>query len=228
MSPKSSSRDSYKAIDGFDENVIRNKIHEFYTIRQHLPTLRKLHSVLRSDIDYPGSRELLRQTLQTMGFRWKKTNDNRKVLIEKPSIEKQRYTFYAKKKDLEDKGFTLVFVDETWIDTAYTGNRCWQGENMPGVMPPCNRGQRLIFVHAGSRTGFIKGAKLVYKASSSTGDYHREMNGHNFTKWLIEMLLPNLTGKCAIVMDNASYNSMQSDKSPTSSTRKEDIKVILK
>ena len=61
---------------------------------------------------------------------------NRKTLIEKHSIVKQRYSFYAKKKDIEDKGFTFVFVDETWIDTAYTVNRCWQGPDMPGVTPP--------------------------------------------------------------------------------------------
>ena len=53
---------------------------------------------------------------------------------------------------------------------------------MPGIQAPCNRGQRLIVVHAGSRSGFVNGAQLIYKASSCTGDYHREMNGQNFKK----------------------------------------------
>ena len=90
-----------------------------------------------------------------------------------------------------------------------------------------NRGQRLIIVHAGSRTGFINGAKLIYKSSSSTGDYHREMNSNNFTKWLKEMLIPNLPPHSAVVMDNASYHTTQAQKCPTSSSRKDQIKVII-
>ena len=42
------------------------------------------------------------------------------------------------------------------------------------------------------------------------------------------MLLPNLDGPSAIVMDNASFYSMQSDKCPTSNTRKADIQVLTK
>lgn len=105
--------------------------------------------------------------------------------------------------------------------------RCWQGPGTPGVITPLNRGQRLIVVHAGSTDGFVPGTQLIYKASSSTGDYHREMNGENFRKWIEQRLLPNLDCPCDIVMDNASYHSVQKDRCPTSSTRKADIKVML-
>ena len=77
---------------------------------------------------------------------------------------------------------------------------------MSRIQAPCSRGQRLIVVDAGSRSGFVKGAQLIYKASSCTGDNHREMNGQNFKKWLEEVLFPNLLSPCAIVMDNASYH----------------------
>jgi len=40
-----------------------------------------------------------------------------------------------------------------------------------------------------------------------------------------ELILPNLDQPCAIVMDNASYHSVKTDKAPTSSTRKADIQV---
>ena len=65
-------------------------------------------------------------------------------------------------------------------------------------------------------------------AALSTGDYHNEMNAKNFTKWLEKMLLPNLDAPSAIVMDNASYQSLQSDKWPTSYTRKAEIQVLIK
>ena len=148
------------------------------------------------------------------------------MLVEKPAIICQRLTFYKRKQDLEQNGFRLVYIDETWIDTAYTAKRCWQSKDTDSVLSPCNRGQRLIVVHAGSEDGFIPGARLIYKAALSTGDYHNEMNAKNFTKWLEEMLLPNLDGPSAIVMDNTSSHTMQSDKCPTSNTRKANIQVL--
>ncbi|XP_047027978.1 uncharacterized protein LOC124636069 [Helicoverpa zea] len=44
------------------------------------------------------------------------------------------------------------------------------------------------------------------------------MDGNNFTKYLKEKLIPNLPENSILVMDNASYHSMQVDKAPT--TRK--------
>ena len=67
--------------------------------------------------------------------------------------------------------------------------------------------------------------KLAYKAKSTTGDYHSEMDGRNFTKWLEEKLLPNLEEPSAIVLVNASYHSMQADRFQSSNSRKADIQV---
>ena len=92
--------------------------------------------------------------------------------MKKPSIVTQRLTFYRRKKELVEQGYTLVYVGETWVNTAYCAKRCWQRPNTPGVRAPCNRGTRLIVVHAGSAEGFIHGAHLIYKATSSTGDYY--------------------------------------------------------
>ena len=65
----------------------------------------------------------------------------------------------------------------------------------------------------------------MYKASSCTGDYHKEMNAVNFTKWLTEKLIPNLPPQSAIVMDNASYHSVLVEKCPTTNTKKAEIQV---
>ena len=73
----------------------------------------------------------------------------------------------------------------------------------------------------------MPGALLTYKAKSRTGDYYNEMDAGNFGKWAEELLLPNLDQPCAIVMDNASYHSVKTDRAPTSSTRKADIHVFI-
>lgn len=77
------------------------------------------------------------------------------------------------------------------------------------------KGPRLIIVHAGRQGGFIDGALLIFKSKSKTGDYHSDMNFVNFSKWTREKLLPNLPPNSVIVMDNASYHSVQVDKKPT-------------
>ena len=127
-------------------------------------------------LTFPGSLNLQREEVLNLGYGWKRTKDNRKVLVEKQVIICQRLTFYNRKQDLEQNGFRLVYIDETWIDTAYTAKRCWQSKDTDGVLSPCNRVERLIVVHAGSKDGFIPGARLIYKAALSTGDYHNEMN----------------------------------------------------
>lgn len=85
----------------------------------------------------------------------------------------------------------------------------------------------MIVLHAGTDTGFIPGAALVFKAHSATGDYHSEMNAQNFTKWLLEKLIPNLPPKSVLILDNAAYHNVQADRCPTMGTRKADMQAWL-
>lgn len=111
-------------VDDFDRCVIRNKIHELYTVRHQLPTFQNLHDVLRAEIDFHGGKSVLRKIVRQLGFRWKKSKSDREVLVEKQSIVDQRLKYYARKKKLEQEGYNFVFIDETWIDTAYTAKYC--------------------------------------------------------------------------------------------------------
>jgi hypothetical protein len=125
------------------------------------------------------------------------------------------------------KNMNIVYIDEMRIATSYTAKYCWQSKDERGSFLPISRGQRLIFVHGGGCTGFVPGALLVWKATSSNGDYHSEMNGNNFQKWFCEKNLENISVKSVIVMDNASYHSCKSETCPNSSTRKADIQAWL-
>ena len=90
-----------------------------------------------------------------------------------------------------------------------------------------SRGERLIVSHAGSKRGFLKGTELVWKAKSSTGDYHYEMNGDNFFKWVKEKLIPHLPPKSVLIIDNTLYHNLQVDKCPTQASRKANIQAWL-
>ena len=153
-------REPYKSVDSFNQKAIRQKIAEIYTVWQQLPNLKALHSVLVADISFSGSVETLRKLLIHLGYRWEKTCESRKVLVERPNIISQRILFFACKKEFKDRGLDFVYVDET----CYTVKKCWQGEETTGVIRPCKRGQRIIVVHAGNRRGFIPVANLAYKS----------------------------------------------------------------
>lgn len=86
---------------------------------------------------------------------------------------------------------------------------------------------RYIVLHAGGKDGFVPNASLIFGTKSKLADYHGDMNGEMFLKWVEEQLLPNLEEPSLIVMDNAPYHSMEKNKMPNSSWRVGDIKEWL-
>ncbi|XP_045456360.1 uncharacterized protein LOC123666209 [Melitaea cinxia] len=50
------------------------------------------------------------------------------------------------------------------------------------------------------------------------------MNQTNFMKWLKEKLVPNLPPQSLVVMDNAPYHSVKTNKSPTMANSKAELK----
>lgn len=71
---------------------------------------------------------------------------------------------------------------------------------------------RLAICHAGSSSfRFVTKSKLIFRChSSTTEDYHSQMNYFIFKEWFIQML-SNLEEPSIIVMDNALYHSVLSE-----------------
>lgn len=147
----------------------------------------------------------------------------RKILIERQDIVNWRSKYLVKIKQYREEGRSIVYIDETWVDSNLTFRKCWQSNDVMGVQENVNSANRLIILHAGTSNGFIPEAKLVYKAGGATGDYHGQMNGHNFQKWLMEKLLPHIPPQSVIVLDNAPYHCIQIDKPPTPYSLKKDM-----
>jgi hypothetical protein len=97
---------------------------------------------------------------------------------------------------------------------------------------PCSNGQRLIIAHAGNRRNeLLKNCELMFVSKSKDNqDYHNEMNGHIFRKWIEETVIPLLDVPSCLVIDNAVYHNavFPEDKVPTSSSTKDEIKMWLK
>ena len=74
-------RNTYSKIDNFDRSVLNQTINLFYSQRV-LPSSKMIMDKIENKIRI--SPTLLRIILHEMGNRWRKTNDNMPVAIEKP------------------------------------------------------------------------------------------------------------------------------------------------
>lgn len=81
--PKKNKPKSKKKInmDDFDLCSIRHKIQEFYTVRKEVPSLKRLLTALKEDINFMGGRESLRLILHKLGYKYKKCRNQRTILM---------------------------------------------------------------------------------------------------------------------------------------------------
>ena len=186
------------------------------------------------------SDSLLRMTLSRMGFCWRRTTDDRRVIIERTDSKAARARYIRTIKQHRSEGRHIVYLDETWVNAGHTTPFTWLPQlkligiggdseivrNLPKIPP--GKGKRLIILHAGSKDGFIPDMDLVFEGKKS-GDYHQEMNTTVFLEWF-ERLCISLPGVSCIVLDNASYHNarMDSTTSSTSATRKADMLTWLR
>ncbi|KAF0724741.1 DDE 3 domain-containing protein [Aphis craccivora] len=231
-----SPRKSYKRIkyatnlDDFDNEVVRRTVHSFYD-NHKFPTSSKILAAMREKTNYPGSKSSIKVLLKNLDFKYKNCNDGHKFLMERNDIVASRVKFLRKMNAFRcnNDSRPVVYLDETWVNQNHTRGYIWQNsDNTEGLKVPIGKGGRLIVCHAGSPSfGFVKNSKLVFRCkSSSSEDYHSQMNATVFEKWSIEML-GNLEEPCIIVMDNASYHSMLAEDYPKTNTRKADVQKWL-
>jgi hypothetical protein len=188
-----------------------------------------LNLKLKNDYGWKGSTSSLRRVLMKIGFKWAKTPDNRKILIETSEIRLLRFKYLDKIKEYRREGRPIVYLDETYINAGHTITKCWTDGSAQGLLAPISKGRRLIIVHAGGEMGFVPNALLIFKSGckSKSSDYHDDMNAENYERWLKEKLIPNLPQNSVVVTDNASYHNVQLNRAPTSVSRKLEMKEWL-
>jgi hypothetical protein len=76
--------------DDFDISVIRRVVYDLYTQEETVPTVRKLHTKLRETINFKGGSSSQKLILRKVGFKWKKTRNNRGALIERDDNRSKR------------------------------------------------------------------------------------------------------------------------------------------
>ena len=231
--PSQRGRPSY-SIDASSQEKVRLYVRKANQNGNHI-TLNTLRDFLSEN----GVKEsyhivTLARTLDRWGFEFGKGTRSQH-LKEKDYVvaARQRYLRRKRKNRKSDKGIGTirpeVYLDESYVNKNHSNDFIWySGEDGPWVQKPTGKGERLIIVNAISETGWVPKAKLVFKSTQKTGDYHGQMNWDLFSTWFKEKLLPNIPPGSLIVMDNASYhNTLSTDSAPTPACPKDKIKIWL-
>lgn len=172
----------------------------------------------------------LARTLNRWGFEFGQGTRSQH-LKEKDHVIAARQRYIRKKRQNRSPGgdcntiLPEVYLDESYVNKNHSNDFIWySGEDGPWVQKPTGKGERLIIINAITKSGWVPNAKLVFKSTTKTGDYHGQMNWDLFEKWFTEMLLPNIPANSLIVMDNAPYHNILSENSsPTPSCSKKKI-----
>lgn len=214
-------------LDDFDLTVVRRSINEFHLTEKQRPTMTQLASHLKRAIGYKGSVTTLLRITRKLGFRWKKSTNNRKVLCEKWEIRQLRIRYLRKLQQYRNEGRAVFFMDETYVHSSHTQSKGWTDNTNSGLKTPISKGNRLIVVHAGNENGFVNGALVTFQSGRKSGDYHDDMNFVNYEKWLKTKLIPNLPERSVLVIDNAPYHNVQVNRAPTFATKKAEMQKWL-
>ena len=215
-------------VDSFDKDVIRRVIHSMFD-NKVLITLRKLKAHLAEHNDINIGKTLLWKTVRRLGFTFRKTKTGKNLICERLDLVAARCRYLRKIKEYREQGLNVIYQDETWINAHHTNEKEWMSKDGSKKRQiPSSKGERVIISHAGSsEKGFVPDAELVFRSKSKDNrDYHSEMDGHNFKKWVQEKLLPNVHEKSLFVLDNASYHNFvdPEDQIPTNAWKLVEIR----
>lgn len=134
-------------FDFGDFAIIRRTIQDFYLEQKIVPTTTKLLIKLREIMDFPYSRESLRKLLKANGFYFRKCQNKRKILMEKPTVLHWRYKYIRNIRKYREDGHHIIYIDETWVDNDLTFHKCWQSADVFGIISNIRASGKYLFLN---------------------------------------------------------------------------------
>ena len=162
-------------VDEFDVTAIRKEVDAFYE-RKEYPTLSSLLEQLKRKTCSKVAVQHCGRFYVKLDFVIRSMHENKRYIYEQPRIIQQQHDYLRClwRNRTEDR--PVVYLDETWVNAHHGRDTMWvDTDGEAGWKCPSGKGGRLIVQHAGTAKGWIDGAELVFRAKSSTGDYHNEI-----------------------------------------------------
>ena len=131
-------------LDEFDLGVLRRTFNAMYLEGRILPTLSYIQTAMQEDIGYTGSKSILRKYMRQLGFTYKKSQTNRKLLMERGDVVLSRIRYLRKIRQLREAGCTIVYRDETYVHSNHTVSKTWQDGDI-GASVPFSKGKNTAF-----------------------------------------------------------------------------------
>lgn len=219
------------ALQGSYQEQIRHYIRSANLEGRHI-TLETIRNFITENLS--SSEEFhvatLGRTLERWGFEFGR-GTRTQHFKEKPHIISARRRYLRKmrsnRKDnsLDKIKRPEVYLDESYVNKNHSNDFVWySSEDGPWVQKPTGKGERLIIINAITKDGWVENAKVIFKSTRKTGDYHGQMNFYLFKKWFVDQLLPNIPAQSIIIMDNAPYHNVLSESSaPIATSSKKNI-----
>jgi len=215
-------------VDDFDKNAIRQKIHSFW-INREVPTIAKMLTAINEDEQLPSmKRSSFQKILKELQFVYVKKSRNSE-LLERDDLVTWRQNYLSTIKQYRAQGRPIYYLDEKWVNAGETHSRTWVDSSVlsrrdafkrgltTGQKEPSGKGKRLIVLHIGSSDGFVPGGLLCFESKTNSSDHPT-----TFFEWFVK-ILRLLKDNAVIIMDNASYHSVEKDPTPVRSWKKQDI-----
>lgn len=220
-----------RAIADSLQTITRDYVRQANREGTHITLEMVAEQLAKEAPDQQFSLRTLGRTLDRWGFTFGKGTRSQH-LKEKDQVVAARQRYLRQKRANRQGDEVMrpeVYVDESYVNKNHSNDFIWYcDEDGPWVQKPTGKGERLIILHAMTRRGWVPGAKLTFKSTKKTGDYHGQMHHDLFTKWFTEQLLPNIPGNALIIMDNAPYHTALSRHSaPTATCTKDSIYTWL-
>ena len=228
--PPKSRGHRFHSISASYQEIVRQYIRTANQNGEYITLEHVKNFLLENSVDKSFHIITLARTLNRWGFEFGRGTRSQH-LKEKDHVIVARQRYLRKKRAnrlSSNRTKTIreeVYLDESYINKNHSNDFIWYSStDGPWVQKPTGKGERLIIVNAITTSGWVPNAKLVFKSTRKTGDYHGQMNWNLFSKWFSEMLLPNIPENSLIIMDNVSYHNILSEHSPpTASCSKDKI-----
>lgn len=116
--------------------------------------LHKFMAKTRGYLNFSENVTFLWIIIKELEFRFRKTKNNRQILIEKDDIRKWWIDFLDKLTYFRYLNRPIAYLDDTYTRSGHTSPKAWNDNSGQGLFINIAKDNRFIILHARSEEGF--------------------------------------------------------------------------